>query len=179
MPAAAIFFFALVRRAAIASVLSRKAVAISCVVNPPNVRSVSAMRDFFFKRGMAAGEDHLQTLVDHQFRGSVILRLMFKIEQVREFSLFGCESGVASQSVNRLSARSGDEPCSRTFWQAITVPMVHCRDHGFLKTVLRKLNVAECLDERCKNAPPLFANRLFDGPFRREWGQHDGQRCSA
>src|SRR5207237_10463126 len=92
------------------------------------------------ERGMAAGEDELETLVRQRARGPH--RGFLQLGDLFLVSL------LAPQPVDALAARRGHEPGAGVVRNAFAGPMLECRNKRVLDALLGEVEVTEPLGER-------------------------------
>ena len=162
MPALRILRFARTRRCAIVGSGTRNARAISAVVSPASVRSVSATCASTRQRRVAAREDQPQPVVVDAARRRVRPGSSGGRQHRDLLQLGGARRG-AAQPVERAVARGGREPRAGIARDAVARPPLERAREGVLRALLGEIPVAGDPDQRRDDAAPLVAERVGDG----------------
>ncbi len=106
--------------------------------------------------GMAAGEDEAQPVVrgERAAGGDRSLHLVSLLSELRQAVAEPC---VASQPVDRPTARRGHQPGAGVAWQAVRGPVLERRDGRLLDQLLGQVPVAQDAHQRRDQASPLLA----------------------
>ena len=160
MPAALILRLARTRRLAIVCSGTRKARAVSSVVSPPSVRSVSAT----WASSASAGWQHVKT---SSSRWSAWWSRPprppgLPARRANVSSRRACDRG---DPVDRTVARGGDQPGARAPPASRRGASVRGDREGVLGGFLGDIEVAEEADETCEYAAPLVAEDLVEGRY--------------
>ncbi len=166
MCASAILRLARTSRCAIVGSLTRNARAISPVVRPPSVRSVSATR-----AGIAsAGWQHVK--ISRSRSSSTALSSARAVFLGLDASELGeplgpvGERAVAAQAVDRPAARGDGDPRAGVGGDAVARPGRDRAGERVLNGVLGELEVADVADQRRQHGRALLAERPLDGGGR-------------
>ena len=160
MPAALILRLARTSRWAIVGSGTRNARAISAVVRPPSVRSVSAT----CASVASAGWQQVKISSSRSSGNVVVVHLVLHglghLEQPRLLR----QRPVAADAVDRAVARrSSIEPRARVVRHAVARPALRRDRERLLRGLLGEVEVAEEADQRGEDAPPLRRGRPARG----------------
>ena len=153
MPASSIFRLARTSRFAMVSRGTRKARAISSVLSPPRVRSVSATWPSSARAGW-------QQVKSSSRRSSGIARVLHLVlgglGHLEQPGLLG-EGAVAADPVDRPVAGRRHQPGARVVRRPIARPALGGDREGLLSGLLGEVEVAEEADQVGEDAAPLVA----------------------
>ena len=165
IPASRILRFTRTSRCAIVACAMRNASAISSVVSPASVRSVSAMRASTRERRMTAREDQPEPVVDvlrHAgLRVDVGVSRRRGVEARENFELLAADA-LAAQPVDRAVARRREDPRRRLRRKAVARPALERGDERVLDRIFGQREVAEGARERCDRATGVVAEAARD-----------------
>ena len=162
----------------VASVV-RKALAISAVVRPPSVRSVSATRAC----GRSAGWQQVKIRRRRSSgssgsasASSISSSLGASALQALQDLLLDLQGALAAQPVDRLVARDPGDPGAGVVGDAVARPALE-RDHErLLHRLLGEVEVAEDADQAGDRPPRLVPEQAVDEPDRRARSGASGGR---
>ena len=161
MPAALIFRLARTSRWAIVASGTSSARAISGVVSPPSVRSVSAT----CASVASDGWQHVNTSSSRS-SGMVASSMSSSTASGTSSSrVFAAQRLLAADAVDRAVARGGHEPRARVRGRALARPALRGDRERLLRGLLGEVEVAEEADQRGDDAPPLIAEGLLEGSY--------------
>ena len=167
MPAALIFFFARTSRCAIVGSGTRNACAISVVVSPPSVRSVSAT----CASVASAGWQHVKTSSSRSSGKVVVVhRVLHRLGDLEQAQLLGSVRSRRMRSIARLRAVVISQVAGLD-GHALARPALGGDRERLLRGFLGEVEVAEEADEGGEDAPPLVAEGLLEDRYRSTIGR--------
>ena len=153
MPAALILCFARTSRWAIVGSGTRNARAISTVLSPPSVRSVSATWASMASAGWQQVKISSSRSSGKVVASTSVLHVLAHLEQAG----LACQGAIAANAVDGAVARGRHEPGARVGRDAISRPALRGDREGLLRGFLGEVEVAEEADQGSEDVAPLIA----------------------
>src|SRR6185436_9865075 len=99
------------------------------------------------QRRMAAGEDEAQAVVLEALVLCLHGLTRLRVEPLGELVRRGVEARPPADTIDRLEAARGHQPCARVLRDALPLPLLDGRGEGLVERLLGEVEVAEQADE--------------------------------